>query len=378
MKILIATGIFPPELGGPALYAYRFSEELVEQGHEVFAVCYSDRDKYSFDELLPYGVKRIKRKNIFFNYFNYFKAVFFVVRHVDVVYAFDYFSAGLPSLLAVKVCRKKMAVRNGGDLLWERYLEKYGKGMTMKDFYEKGLHKKFIFKFFVSKIVLKLTDIVVFTTRLQSDIFSKYYKIDKRKSYIIPNAFPSQIEKRFKNWDFSKTNEIIWAGRMVEKNNLKRLVSTFCDIGQKKYRLVLIGEGRLKEEIKKTIEQKKCKNISVEDKMSNDKLLERLSRAHAAVFPAYTDISPVLLLECLATRTPFLATRENGFDWLKNKILDFDPLNEKSIKDAFLKIMDDDFYDSYLQKISEIKYDYTFKRAVKETTDLLKNGTKPR
>ena len=42
LKILIATGIYPPDIGGPATYAYNLSRELTRLGHEVNVLTYSD------------------------------------------------------------------------------------------------------------------------------------------------------------------------------------------------------------------------------------------------------------------------------------------------------------------------------------------------
>ncbi|TSC94439.1 MAG: hypothetical protein Athens101410_783, partial [Parcubacteria group bacterium Athens1014_10] len=35
MKILIATGIFPPEIGGPATYTEKLAQELKNRGFET-------------------------------------------------------------------------------------------------------------------------------------------------------------------------------------------------------------------------------------------------------------------------------------------------------------------------------------------------------
>src|SRR3989344_1308256 len=43
-NILIATGIFPPDIGGPATYTKILSEELPKLGWEVKVVTYSDED----------------------------------------------------------------------------------------------------------------------------------------------------------------------------------------------------------------------------------------------------------------------------------------------------------------------------------------------
>jgi len=40
MKILIATGIFPPDIGGPALYSQKLAEEFSSRGLVVSVITY--------------------------------------------------------------------------------------------------------------------------------------------------------------------------------------------------------------------------------------------------------------------------------------------------------------------------------------------------
>ena len=46
MRILIATGIFPPEIGGPATYSKLVSDELPQRGIDVTILKFADVRKY--------------------------------------------------------------------------------------------------------------------------------------------------------------------------------------------------------------------------------------------------------------------------------------------------------------------------------------------
>ena len=43
MKLLVITGIFPPDIGGPATYVPTMGSELVKRGHKVTVLTLSDR-----------------------------------------------------------------------------------------------------------------------------------------------------------------------------------------------------------------------------------------------------------------------------------------------------------------------------------------------
>jgi len=43
MKILIVTGVFPPDIGGPATYVPQVASALHDKGHKVTVVTLSDK-----------------------------------------------------------------------------------------------------------------------------------------------------------------------------------------------------------------------------------------------------------------------------------------------------------------------------------------------
>jgi glycosyltransferase involved in cell wall biosynthesis len=368
MKILLASGIFKPEAGGPPTYVANLGIELVKMGNVVKVITYSDKKKYYFDKEFPFEVERIKRKSIISNYLKYYICVFRNIGNYDVIYTFDYFSAGIPSLVAVKIKRKKIIARTGGDLLWERYLSATKEGVTMKDYYRQKLYLKNIIKYKLAKVFFKFCDLVIFNTSFQGEIFKKYYDIDKSKVKYLAN--PVQ-EKNISIRANQINQDIIWAGRMEEKNNIRRLVKVFCGLNFKDFRLILVGEGSLKEEMIQYTKKQDYQNILFKEKMANEDLLELLTKSYGMILPSYTDISPNLAIECVATKTPFIITKEHGIDWLRGKLLEFDPINEQEMKNAIIKFVNPEFYNKYKEKIKNINYNYTYRQAAIDTVEII-------
>ncbi len=56
MKIVLATGIFYPDVGGPAIHVRKIAEALVQDGFQPVVVSYGD---YSGPEEFPFKVVRI-------------------------------------------------------------------------------------------------------------------------------------------------------------------------------------------------------------------------------------------------------------------------------------------------------------------------------
>lgn len=110
MRILIATGLYPPDIGGPATYAKFLHDELPKHGFDTTVV--------------SFGVVRHMSK-LFRHAFYFFK----VLRNgkgVDVIFAQDPVSVGLPSAVAAMLLRKKFMLKVVGDYAWEQGRQRFG------------------------------------------------------------------------------------------------------------------------------------------------------------------------------------------------------------------------------------------------------------
>lgn len=71
MRILVATGIFHPESGGPATYLYQLLPALRARGHDLTVLTFSDAAGPPADHY-PYEVVRIPRRSYLFRQATYF------------------------------------------------------------------------------------------------------------------------------------------------------------------------------------------------------------------------------------------------------------------------------------------------------------------
>jgi len=370
MKIVIATGIFIPEIGGPATYAVKITEELLKLGHEVKIVSYSDQSEYDFDKDLVYPVFRIKRTNKLVNYFNYFKTLQKVAKDANRIYSFDHFSAGIPTALFCSIFKKDFYIRVGGDFIWERYLDLHEETISLADFYKQGLHltaeKK---RFKIISWVFHRTTGIIFTTTFQLKIFQEYYKLAPERLFIVNNPINkvTQISRDNVN------KEIIMAGRFINKNNILNLIKAFKDIKDHSYKLILIGEGSIKPKMVQLIKELNVSDrISIETKLSREDLGKRMANAYFGIWPSLTDISPNSMLESLSANVPVVSSTEIGFDWLKDKIKTFDPRDVSDITKTINSLLNPVEYQKYQKNINSINYEYTYIQAAKDTIDILK------
>lgn len=118
MRILIATGLFPPESGGPATYSKLLADKLPALGIEVSVLPFSTVRKYP---------KVVRHAAYFFKCLGQ-------ARGVQIIYAQDPVSVGFPAYLASLLTAKKFMVRLGGDYAWEQARQRHGVKDELDDF----------------------------------------------------------------------------------------------------------------------------------------------------------------------------------------------------------------------------------------------------
>jgi len=110
MKVIIATPLYPPEIGGPATYAALLEKGLPEKDIEVELVKFSD-------------VRHLPR---LIRHYAYYRRVRRALRRADVVLALDPVSVGLPACLAARRAGKPFVVKVVGDYAWEQGRQRFG------------------------------------------------------------------------------------------------------------------------------------------------------------------------------------------------------------------------------------------------------------
>jgi glycosyltransferase involved in cell wall biosynthesis len=136
MNVLIITGIFPPDIGGPATYVPAVSGELVRRGHKLTVVTLSDNLDHD-DRSYGFPVQRIRR--------SLFKPARFLItvlrifregRTAQVLYVNGLY---IEAVVANFFLRKPLVQKIVGDWAWERATNK---GWVTDNFeeFQKSVH----------------------------------------------------------------------------------------------------------------------------------------------------------------------------------------------------------------------------------------------
>ncbi len=202
-----------------------------------------------------------------------------------------------------------------------------------------------------NKLIRLLRDFVYrFATAVvvQNDNNKKYFsKSIQKKCHVIFN--PVMFE-RYKAIGLTaeKSNKIVCVGRIIKQKNNNMLINAFKNISDefKNVRLVFYGEGNMKEEL-----EKKVNNMGLGEKVQfkgNVKdVIENIKDAKMFVMTSNYEGMPNALLEAMCAGLPVISTKVSGavdvIENGKNGIL-VDINDEKALCDAMCSFLNDEVY----------------------------------
>lgn len=383
LRILIATGIFPPDIGGPATYVQNLHEELPKFGCEVKVITYGDIEMPNAECRMPpcpanatprYAkrgggaglgnaelglmdveqIYRISRKqNIIFRYLKYFWQVWRLSSWADIIYAHDLVSVGLPcALVKLFKLRVKLVIRLGGDFLWEKAFNKGWTDKPLSKYYQQPKNLAEIVFLIIYKFVLSRGDRIIFSTEWQKGINEKYLKVEPGKGAVIDNIFP-EFNLPGQNPE-ANNRRILLAGRLIKLKNFSKVLEVIKQLPEAN--LTIIGEGPEEENLKKLAKQLEIgERVNFEKRLAWPELAKEILASFLVLVPSITEISPNLVLECVKLGKPVLVTKECGFyDKYAGKLIFLDPFDISDIKGKIIYLLNKANYNSYLEKIKSI------------------------
>jgi glycosyltransferase involved in cell wall biosynthesis len=234
MKVLIATGLYPPEIGGPATYTVLLEKELHNRGVSV--------------SVLPFSYSRRYPKLL--RHIHFFIWTVIEARKVDVVFAQDVVSVGLPALLAAKLLQKKFFVRVPGDYAWEQATQRFSVKENIDDFQNQKYGFRVEFLRYVQHVVTRHADRVITPSEYFRELVTKW-GVETTKISTIYNGVDLDIVPTTVIKPAPLT--IVSAGRLVPWKGFKVLIETMRQLPA--WHLVILGEGPQRQLLKKLIDE---------------------------------------------------------------------------------------------------------------------------
>ncbi len=114
MRVLLTSPVFPPDLGGPAVYVPSLGRFLVERGHQVHVVAFCSDPRPAGH---PFEVTAISRGSLPVRYLKAAWHVWRQARRADVVYVNEHLA--LLHVFAAKLALRPVVIRIMVDGVWE-------------------------------------------------------------------------------------------------------------------------------------------------------------------------------------------------------------------------------------------------------------------
>jgi len=262
-NILITTGIFPPDTGGPASYVNILCNELPKRGYKLRIITYSDLQpkecrKQKKNGYILYKISR--QQGLLKRYFLYFRKVWRHLYWADIVYTQGPVSEGLPTYLACFLRRRKYILKVVGDYAWEQGSRRYNVDDALDNFQSKNYSFEVEIMRFIQKTVATRASIVITPSNYLKTIVNTW-GVSNEKIKVVYNTVNSNSKQLTKIDAKSKIGEskdiILSMGRMVPWKGFDVLIQTMPELLKinSNFKLIIIGDGSEKERLANIIQE---------------------------------------------------------------------------------------------------------------------------
>jgi len=311
-KILIATGIYPPDLGGPATLLTELPAALTKKGIDVKVITYSDVS-LSDQEKKEGVVYRVSRKQgAFYRKVKYFLTMWRLASWSDMVYATDTYSVGYFAYLIKKLTGKKYIIRFAGDSAWETSVANGWTDDYIVDFQEKKYNGK------IERLKQRRTKILLGADRIiaVSNFIANIAVLigaAKENIRVIYNAvdFFNDSPQKIK----PESPTLVFAGRLMPWKGVGLMLEAVAELKTKWPGIIfeVLGDGPESESL-----QAKAKNLGLEQNVKfRGRVSEKESHAvfaRSTIFVLNTNYEglPHSVLNAMQSNLPVITTNIGG------------------------------------------------------------------
>ncbi len=309
MEVLIVSGIWPPEVGGPASHGPAFGRFLVDRGHRVRAVTTIGADQPT-DPGFPLLATRKDRPRPI----RQPAAALSVLRAAagaNVTYATGMYGR---SALASVLRRIPLVIKLVADPAYERARRLGLFSGTLEEFQRSSDRRGIRYLKQVRRLTLRSAARIITPSHYLAEIAGGW-GIPAVEVTVIPNPAPPvdlsvpRDELRARLGLRSPT--FVFAGRLVPQKNLPLAVAALRQVPEAS--LVVIGDGVARRALDRAVaEHELGDRVAIKGPVPRAEVLDWLRAADAAILPSDWENFPHAAVEALAAGTPVIATAVGG------------------------------------------------------------------
>ena len=268
-KILLVTGIYAPDIGGPASYVKALAKKLsTADTARVTVVTYSSVWSHPSDKEAKFRIIRIWKKwPWFLRHGLYAWRIFWEARRHDLIFVSSTINGGLPYLIAGRLWKKKVFVKIVGDYSWQVAVEK-GRTVLLIDDWQKASKSGWSgWLWYWQGLVVRKADRVVVPSHYLAKLVEGWGADPEKISVIYNGAdfHSAELTKEQARQSIGIAgNILLYWGRLAPWKGLRMLIKIMpklLEINQF-FRLVIVGSGPEEKSLQQMI-----KNMRLEKKV---------------------------------------------------------------------------------------------------------------
>ena len=307
MRVLVATGIFPPDIGGPATYVPRLAGFLSSHGHQVTVLTLSvglDHDDGSY----PFRLVRIRRRmwgpvRIILTMFK----ILSLARKTDVVFVNGLY---LETAISNLIGRKPLVLKVVGDPAWEPARRK---GWVEDDF-ETFQITRYSLPIEILKSLRKWwtrTAIKVIAPSRYLGLWAARWGASQQDVVVIYNALGKLAEAAPPEVPLDTPARVVTVARLVpwkRVDGILDVIAKLPDVG-----LVVIGEGPDRSALERRVRQ-----LGITDRVymagakTKPETVGLMAACDIFVLNSTYEGLPHVILEAMSIGLPVVATSAGG------------------------------------------------------------------
>jgi glycosyltransferase involved in cell wall biosynthesis len=298
MRVVFLTGIWPPDVGGPATHGPDFARFLRDRGHDVHVVTMADREPTE----RPVPVTSVARGRPFVvRYPLVAGRGFRLARSADVVYATATYAAAATAALARPLVAKLVS-----DPAYER-AHRYGIfAGSLDEFQEARGARMDALKRLRTLALSRARRIVVPSSYLAT--IAQRWGLDRRRIDVVVNPAPPPVDVEAEPLG---ARTVVYVGRLTAQKDLGTALAAVAALDD--VELVLVGDGPERAHLERRARQLELDGrVRFVGALPRADALRYLAGARAAVLSSAWENLPHAAVEALAVGTPVVATAVGG------------------------------------------------------------------
>jgi len=364
MKVGIVTGIFPPEIGGPASYIPRLGGALAAK-HEVEVLTLGEESQE--DTEYPFVVHRVskmgsvwKRRRRTVGLMTELMSSSDIVLVNGLFFEVGWVARSSPTPVVAKVV---------GDTVWERARNAGATGKSLEAFQQNpGSLKWRALHWLQSRTMRRFAAVFTPSQYLAGIVCS--WGVDTGRLHVIPNTvdIPPPADPAA-----AAQVDLVTVARLVPWKGLMELIDLAAE---NQWSLSIVGDGPMRSELAHQIKSRGSQDIELRGVVPQEQVVAEIRRGRVFVLNSSYEGLPHIVLEAKAAGVPVVATAAGGTPEAINDGEDgrLVPVGKTIKLEQVLKeLLNDGGVRKTLSHagLAQLKRNFSFQEMVKDTEDLL-------